>query len=148
MLGLLLGQNGDVEEAIVVWRRALALQPERAHSLANLGLLLTKNGRSDEGVDLFRRAIALRPEEFEYHKALGLALWNLKDVSGAHDAYVHACALAPDDDRFAAVTGTLRRLPWPVRRRRRLLSANIGTKSGYGRGQIRASGRRTEGATG
>ena len=60
MLGLALGQNGDLEEAIGAWRRALALQPGRAHSLANLGLLLTRINRPEEGAMLFRQAISVR----------------------------------------------------------------------------------------
>jgi tetratricopeptide (TPR) repeat protein len=105
-LGLALGQHGDFEEAIEVWRQALTLRLDWPQSLANLGLSLIEVGRPQESIAQIQRAIALRPEDYEYHKVLAAAYWALRDASAARDAWLRALELAPGDPDCLLGLGT------------------------------------------
>lgn len=83
-LASLLGQRGQTEEAIVHYRRALALEMELkarhpeyvvpVSLLSNLGLVLSERGQADEGIELLSAAVRQRPHEPQRRLQLGGAL--------------------------------------------------------------------------
>ncbi len=96
-LGFAYGENHDYEAAITAWRNALALRPDRPHSLVHLGTLLTKAERAADAIPILRRAIELDATQALYHKALANALWPSHDLAAARQAYSRAITLEPDD---------------------------------------------------
>ena len=73
-LGLVLGEQGQLDEAIAACRRAIELKPDHADAHYGLGTFLVRTGRLDEAVAAYRKAIALKPDHAESHCNLGLAL--------------------------------------------------------------------------
>ena len=74
-LGWVLGEQGQLDEAIAACRRAIELKPDHADAHYSLGNFLARTGRLDEAVAAYRKAIALRPDHAESHCNLGIALW-------------------------------------------------------------------------
>ena len=60
-LGFLHAAEGNLEQAVVCYRRALALQPEHADALSNLGIVHVRQQHLDEAADCFRRALVAKP---------------------------------------------------------------------------------------
>ncbi|NNG45718.1 MAG: tetratricopeptide repeat protein, partial [Deltaproteobacteria bacterium] len=59
--GVSLQRNHLLDEAIVQYRRALALDPDLAVARDNIGIALAKKGRFEEALEEIRKAVALRP---------------------------------------------------------------------------------------
>src|SRR5262245_14182170 len=62
LLGLSLGQRGQIAEAIIAFREALELKPDWAEAHLNLGLALQQHGQLDEAIAEMRVAVQLKPE--------------------------------------------------------------------------------------
>jgi Flp pilus assembly protein TadD len=64
--------QGRAEEALGLYERALALDPEHAGAHNNLGLALVELGRLEEAEERFRRAVELDPASADAWHNLGL----------------------------------------------------------------------------
>lgn len=64
--------QGRAEEALGLYERALALDPEHAGAHNNLGLALVELGRLEEAEERFRRALELDPASADARHNLGL----------------------------------------------------------------------------
>jgi tetratricopeptide (TPR) repeat protein len=77
---LQLGEKGQNEAAIAVWKKALEqVSPDDTSALAakahsSFGVALAKAGRLDEAIPQFRKAIEIRPANVQAHNNLGVAL--------------------------------------------------------------------------
>jgi tetratricopeptide (TPR) repeat protein len=60
--GLLLQRSGHVEDAIRLYREALAERPNFAEALLNLGHALKAHGQTDEARQYWRQALDAKPE--------------------------------------------------------------------------------------
>ena len=89
-------QRGDYAGAIENYRRALALQPDRADIRTNLASAYQKEGRYPEAVAELRKAVALDPGDAKAHMSLGLALDAVDDIPGAIAEDRRALDLQPD----------------------------------------------------
>ncbi|OPL16798.1 MAG: hypothetical protein AVO39_00545 [delta proteobacterium MLS_D] len=67
-LGWCLAEEGELEEAIVHYRKGIQGEPFNTQSLNDLGCLLYKAGKHDEALEYLERALALRPR---FLRALG-----------------------------------------------------------------------------
>jgi serine/threonine protein kinase/Tfp pilus assembly protein PilF len=94
-LGLALHEKGDVEGAIVAFRRAIELDPKFALAHYNLALALRDNGDVEGAIAAYRKAIELDPKDALAHTNLGAALRANGDVEGAIAAYRKAIELDP-----------------------------------------------------
>jgi tetratricopeptide (TPR) repeat protein len=81
--GVDLARAGRTEEAIRMFERALALEPDSALAQRNYGMALMEAGRVDESDQAFRRAIELDPNDAMTHRNAGLMLFYRGDVRGA-----------------------------------------------------------------
>jgi superkiller protein 3 len=66
--------EGQVEQAIASYRKAIALDPKLASAHYNLGNALAGKGKVEEAIECYRKAIALDPKNASAHNNLGLAL--------------------------------------------------------------------------
>jgi tetratricopeptide (TPR) repeat protein len=73
-LGLLLKNQGRIEEAMEHYHKALQINPNYSEALNNLGNALVARGRLDEAIENYRQAIQLNPDYFLTHDNLGQAL--------------------------------------------------------------------------
>jgi Tfp pilus assembly protein PilF len=71
--GAVLGNRGQLGEAMAHLERAVALRPTRANR-ANLGLALLKAQRPAEAEEYLRRALVEEPRDADTRRRLGLAL--------------------------------------------------------------------------
>src|SRR5271156_892556 len=56
-------KKGKVDEAIDLFRQALALNPNFPEALSNLGLALDGKGKDDEAITDFDEALAIKPTD-------------------------------------------------------------------------------------
>ncbi len=73
-LGTVLGQRGQLDDAIRQFREAIRLKPDHANAHCNLGLALDKTGRTDEAMREFREALRLKSSYPEAQNNLARAL--------------------------------------------------------------------------
>jgi hypothetical protein len=69
-LGLVLGQLGRDDEALVAFQRVCAWEPSRESTLVAAAYLTTKMGRREEAAGFWQRAIAVNPWRSDYHAEL------------------------------------------------------------------------------
>ena len=67
-----LDQN-DVDRAIPLFQKALALNPKLTPSLAGLGRAYLRKGKTDLAISYLGRAVALQSDSANYHYQLGQA---------------------------------------------------------------------------
>jgi tetratricopeptide (TPR) repeat protein len=82
--GVLLHLTGNIEEAEITFRRALAYDPSMHEANANLaGILLSRNA-VNEALEHARLAIRTRPDNIEYQMRLAMIYFYLMDYDSAY----------------------------------------------------------------
>jgi tetratricopeptide (TPR) repeat protein len=95
LLGALMAQEKNYEQALQLMNRAATLEPNVAGFHYNMGVLLAKMGRWGEAAKAFGRASDLQPTNAEAILALGDALFNLDRAEEAVAVYERAMAIKP-----------------------------------------------------
>ena len=95
-LGTTFLNQGDLDEAIKHFKRALQIKPDSADAFNNLGSALAKQGKLDEAIQYYERALQLKPDDVETHNNLGVALANQGKLDEAIRHYERALQLDPD----------------------------------------------------
>ena len=93
--GVLAHQEGRGDEALVLIRRSLELEPERADWHSNLAIVLRDRLELDAAIAACRRAIAIDPEHANAHSNLGVLLKSRGQVVEAEAAYRAAILANP-----------------------------------------------------
>jgi predicted O-linked N-acetylglucosamine transferase (SPINDLY family) len=91
-----LRDNGQLAEAVVAYRQAVALNPNLATAYSNLGNALREMGQLDEAIAAYRQAIVLKPNYPQAWNNLGNALRDKGQLVDAISAARQAIALKPD----------------------------------------------------
>src|SRR5438477_6772165 len=94
-LGLALKNQGQLDEAIAHYRRAINIWPGYVEAHYNLGGAYIEKGETDEALAEYRRAIEIRPEEADSHNNYGSALRELNQFDQAESEYKRALSLRP-----------------------------------------------------
>jgi Flp pilus assembly protein TadD len=85
----------DLLQAIALYRRALALNPDAAFAAYNLAQALDENNSFDEALLLYRRTIALDPRHSQARHKLGILLEQRGQFSEAIEQYLTVQRLGP-----------------------------------------------------
>ncbi len=72
-LGVMLAQQGHLEDAVAVMQRAIVLDPLSAPLRYNLGIYLISRARYEEAETSIRRALELQPQAAQFHTYLAVA---------------------------------------------------------------------------
>jgi tetratricopeptide (TPR) repeat protein len=96
-VGIALGQTGHLDDAIVAWRRAAALDPGFASAHRSLAAALIERGDISEAAEHAARAVALHPQDATSHDLLGVALLAQRRVSDAVAEFQQSLRLNPAD---------------------------------------------------
>ncbi|MDB3973436.1 tetratricopeptide repeat protein [Alphaproteobacteria bacterium] len=96
VLGILLGQKGKNNEALIANKRSVELSPNDAEAHTNLGNSLSALGRMNEAEISYKNAIKIKPDFAEAHSNLGVTLERLRRTEEAFRSYVKALNLKPD----------------------------------------------------
>lgn len=78
LAAVLLAQHGRLSEAVVLWQRILATEPDNAGLLANLGRACWMLERKPQALEYFNRAVQLQPND-------PLALLNIGAIHQSED---------------------------------------------------------------
>jgi Flp pilus assembly protein TadD len=103
LLGNSLMEQGNVDNAINEYRRAIVMFPAISTPYYNLGIALEKQGNADDAIVEFRKAIQLNENETRnaesasYHHALGAALAKKGDRQEAIAELKIALQINPND---------------------------------------------------
>jgi Flp pilus assembly protein TadD len=89
-LGVVLWQTGRADEAVPLFKEALARRPPYADAHYMLGTIFKQRGDLDAALQEFRETIRLNPGSAEAHTSLGQALNAVRDPSGAAAALAEA----------------------------------------------------------
>ncbi|MFL6583251.1 MAG: tetratricopeptide repeat protein, partial [Chthoniobacterales bacterium] len=117
-LGILLQEEGKLDEAIAHYQRAVAIQTERGHSRYKLTLALSENnlgnaflraGNIDQAIAHYRTAIDLRPDYADAFYDLAIGLSEAHDLDGAIESLRRAIDIRADDAAAHARLGDLLR---------------------------------------
>ncbi|MFQ5883071.1 MAG: tetratricopeptide repeat protein [Candidatus Methylomirabilales bacterium] len=96
-LGVVLVDQGKLDEAISHYRQALQTRPSNADAHTNLGMALARQGKLDEAISHYRQALQTRPTHVQAHSSLGDAFADLGQVEEAMKHYQLALQIQPDD---------------------------------------------------
>jgi len=94
-LGTVLGQRGQMDEAIRQFQEAVRLKPDHANAHCNLGIAFQKTGQTDEAIRQFQEALRLKPDHANAHCNLGIALEKKGQMDEAMRQFQEAIRLEP-----------------------------------------------------
>jgi predicted O-linked N-acetylglucosamine transferase (SPINDLY family) len=93
LLGVIALQTGNLEAALALVRRAVALRPDAAVCRNTLGQVLERLGRDDEAAGCYEGAIDLDPAYAEAHNNLGVLRARRDQIEAADALYRKAIEL-------------------------------------------------------
>jgi tetratricopeptide (TPR) repeat protein len=95
-LGIVLRDQGDVDQAVEHYRQAVALRPNYAEAHYNLGRLLVQKGQLNDAIAHYEKALQINPADAEAHNNLGVTLFGSGCVDEAIAHYQEALKNRPD----------------------------------------------------
>ena len=96
VLGLLMGQSGRMEKALIATQNTLRLDPNDVDACTNLGIIFMELGRLEEAEETLRKAIVLQPNAVSAYVNLGNVLKELGRLDEAEASLNHALVLEPN----------------------------------------------------
>ena len=95
-LGIVLSEQGEADQAIDHYRRAVTLRPDYAEAHYNLGRLLVEHGQLADAIAHYERAAAINPADAEAQNNLGVTLFGIGRTDDAIAHYQNALEIRPD----------------------------------------------------
>jgi Flp pilus assembly protein TadD len=95
-LGVVIGSQGKLKEAMSHYTEALRIEPDHVEAHNNLGNALAGQGRLKEAMSHFSEALRIKPRFAEAHNNLGNALANQGRLMQARSHYTEALRIKPD----------------------------------------------------
>ncbi len=95
-LGDALLQKGQIEDAMVQYRKAVEIYPDFVDAHTNLGTALLQSGHAEEAIAEYQKVLALSPDSAKAHFNLGDAFVRAKQVDLAVAQYQRAADIDPD----------------------------------------------------
>jgi len=95
-MGIVLQEQGKLEEAIEAYNKALAINPNYANAYNNMGAILQDQGKLEEAIEAYNKALAIKPDYAEAYNNMGNALKEQGKLEEAIEAYNRALSIKPD----------------------------------------------------
>jgi tetratricopeptide (TPR) repeat protein len=95
-MGIVLKEQGKLEEAIAAYNKALAFKPDYAEAYSNMGIVLQDQGKLEEAIAAYNKALAFKPDYAEAYSNMGNVLKDQGKLEEAIEAYNKALAIKPD----------------------------------------------------
>ena len=89
-------QNGNSENAEVLYKKILHSQPNHWQSLSNLGILAEQLNKYDEAINFFKKAMTINPNIAKVHYNLGVVWQELGDQKQALICFKKAWQINPN----------------------------------------------------
>ena len=93
----ILHQQGQLQDAELMYRKLLKLIPNHPELLHFLGLIHMQTGRFEEAVALIGKSVEINPNQPNVHGNLASVLFQLGHVDAAKKHYTQALKLNPKD---------------------------------------------------
>uniref|UniRef100_A0A8C6ERX6 UDP-N-acetylglucosamine--peptide N-acetylglucosaminyltransferase 110 kDa subunit n=1 Tax=Marmota marmota marmota TaxID=9994 RepID=A0A8C6ERX6_MARMA len=88
-------KQGNIEEAVRLYRKALEVFPEFAAAHSNLASVLQQQGKLQEALMHYKEAIRISPTFADAYSNMGNTLKEMQDVQGALQCYTRAIQINP-----------------------------------------------------
>ena len=95
--GIDAAQSGELDQAVVAFRKAVGVDPTDAEAWDSLGVVLVRAGDEARGVEAFRRALRAAPGHPEAHRNLAVVLDRQGRAAEAVRHYRAFLAKSPGD---------------------------------------------------
>ncbi len=91
-------QQGDMEQAVSQYRRALTLAPEHIGLLLNFSAVQIRMSQFSQAIDTLEHAKRASPKDFYVAEFLGIAYYGANKIDQAVDEWKRALAIRPDQE--------------------------------------------------
>jgi len=88
-------QSGDINQAEILYRKILQVDPNNADALHLLGIIAHQSHQNQASIDLISRAITVNPNSASFYFNLGVVLQEENGLRDACKAYKRAIKLQP-----------------------------------------------------
>jgi eukaryotic-like serine/threonine-protein kinase len=105
--GLLKANDGQYEQAIAEYQRAIEIEPANSDAHRRLGQASKANGQMDQALREFRRAVDLDPDYFKTYQDLGTFYLDQGDYNNAVVQFQTEVKRAPDEPDAHHALGTV-----------------------------------------
>lgn len=95
-LGVLLAREGNFEQALEHFKKALKYKPDYLECYYNLALLLTRVNKLDDAIKCYYKVLKLNPNHIQTYNNLGNLFINIKNYEEAYKHYKKAITLNPN----------------------------------------------------
>jgi len=95
-LGAFLVEQGQSDEALAHFRRAVEIRPGYAKAQYNLGAALREKGQVDDAIVHLQIAVDIQPDYVEAHNSLARALGQKREWDGAMEHLERSLVIDPD----------------------------------------------------
>ena len=85
--GIVLHQMGKLQEAEIIYRDVLNLNPRNPDALHLLGLIELQNGKPENALTLIEKAIGVNNGNANYHFNCGVTLFQMRRLENALEKY-------------------------------------------------------------
>jgi tetratricopeptide (TPR) repeat protein len=95
-MGIVLQEQGNLEEAIKAYNKALFINPDYAGAYYNMGIVLQDQGKMEEAIEAYSKALSIKPDYAYAYNNMGIALKEQGKMEEAIKAYNKALFIKPD----------------------------------------------------
>ena len=95
-VGITLGSQGEIEQAIENYKKAILLDPKYYEAYYNLGVTYYRQGKTDLAVINYEKSLQGDPNNYKSHYTLGMAFYSMGNFELAKTHYMQALQLKPD----------------------------------------------------
>jgi tetratricopeptide (TPR) repeat protein/2-polyprenyl-3-methyl-5-hydroxy-6-metoxy-1,4-benzoquinol methylase len=74
VMGASAAQLGQLDQAVLAFKRVLAIKPDYAEAYNNMGIALQDQGNLDEAIEAYKKALTIKPDYADAYNNMGNAL--------------------------------------------------------------------------
>ena len=97
VLGIILKKKGRIEEALIIIKKTVEINPKDVEAVYNLGNTFKELNRPEEAKTNYKIAIKLQPDHFGAHNNLGIVLKELDEFEDAEISFKYIVKSKPNN---------------------------------------------------
>jgi tetratricopeptide (TPR) repeat protein len=96
LMGASAAQIGQLGQAVLAFKRVLAIKPDSAEAYNNMGNALKEQDELEEAIKSYINALAIKPDYAEAYNNMGVVLQEQGKLEEALNFYIRSLAIKPD----------------------------------------------------
>jgi Flp pilus assembly protein TadD/2-polyprenyl-3-methyl-5-hydroxy-6-metoxy-1,4-benzoquinol methylase len=96
LMGASAAQIGQLGQAVLAFKRVLAIKPDSAEAYNNMGNALKEQDELEEAIKSYINALAIKPDYAEAYNNMGVVLQEQGKLEEALNVYIRSLAIKPD----------------------------------------------------